>query len=69
MAPPEPSDPTAIRPECSNAAETQEDNLKNNLMKIIEVLKEGIKNSFKEIKEMQTKIWKKSINPLTKVKK
>ena len=38
-------------------------------MKMIEAFKEEMKNYLKEIKEMQIKIWKKSLHPLTKAKK
>ena len=48
MASPESSYPTTARPEHSNAAETQENDLKTNFMKF---LKEGMKDSLKEIKE------------------
>ena len=43
MAPPEPSYLTTVRPEHSNTAEAQENDLKNNFMKMIEVLKEKMK--------------------------
>lgn len=51
MKPPQARDPTTIRHEHSNTAEAQENNLKYNIMKIIEVLKEEMKNSSREIKE------------------
>ena len=42
---------TAGRPEYSNTAEAPEKDLKNNFMKIMEVLKEEMKKVLKEIKE------------------
>ena len=41
MAPPELSYPTTASPGYSNIAEAQENDLKTNFMKMIEVLKEG----------------------------
>jgi hypothetical protein len=38
MAPPEPSCPMTTRPDYFNTAETQENDLKTNFMKLIEVL-------------------------------
>lgn len=38
MTPPESSDPTTVRPEYSNTAETHENNLKNNFMKMREAI-------------------------------
>ena len=60
MAPPEPSGPTTGRPEHPNPEEAEENNLKYNFMKMIETLKEEMKNSLKEMEE-KTKNWKKHI--------
>lgn len=51
MAPPEPRYHTTVAPGYSNTGEAQENNLKSNLMKTIEALKEEINKSFKEIQE------------------
>lgn len=45
MGPPEPNYPMAARPEYSNAAEVQENDHENNLVKMREVLLEEMKNS------------------------
>ena len=56
VIPPEPSNTTTARPEHSNAAETQENNFKNNFMKKIEALKGKMKSFLEEIeKNKQTK--------------
>ena len=62
MAPPEPSNPTTAKPEHCNAAETQEDKLKNYFMMMIEALKEETKNSLKEVEEKTNKKIGKKIN-------
>lgn len=54
---------TAGRLEYSNTAEAPEKDLKNSFMKIIEVLKEEMKKTHKEIKAIN---WKESTNPLKK---
>lgn len=46
MAPQKPTNPTTARPEHSNVSEPQENNLKNNFMKMIRAFKEEMKNSF-----------------------
>lgn len=51
MPPPEPSYSISASPKYCNTAETQEKDLKTNLMKIIELHKEEINKSLKEIKE------------------
>lgn len=71
MAPSEPSDPTTARPEHSSAAETKGNELKNYFMKMIETLKEEMKNSLEEAEGKKSKnleeiYWK---NPLKKAKK
>ena len=55
MTPPEPSDPSTARPEHSNAAETQENELKNNFIMKIQALAEEMKNSLEEIEEKTQK--------------
>ena len=55
MTPPEPSNSTTARPEHPNAEETEENHLENNIMKIINYLKEEMKNSFKEIEKKTNK--------------
>ena len=49
MVPTEPSYPRTATPEYSGATGSQENDLKNNFMKMIDVLKEKIKHSLKEI--------------------
>ena len=49
MVPPEPSDPTRARSEHSNATETQENELKNYFMNMIESPEEEIKIFVKKI--------------------
>lgn len=44
---PEPIYPMTTRPEHSNTAKPQEDELKNSLVKMVEVLKEEVKNFLK----------------------
>ena len=66
-APLEISGATTARPEHPNTDEVEENKLKNNFMMIIEVLKEEIKNSLKEM-EKKTKNGKISTNPLKKTK-
>lgn len=51
MAPSEPSNPTTARPEHSNTAKAQENDLKTDFMKMIEVLKEEMKKSLEEYQE------------------
>lgn len=51
MPPPEPSYPTSASPKYCNTTEAQEKDVKTNLMKIIELHKEEMDKSFKEIKE------------------
>ena len=51
ISPPDPSDATSARHEHFNAAETKENDLSNNNMKMIQALKQEMKNSFKEIKK------------------
>lgn len=55
---------TTANPECYNTAEVQENDLRFNFMKKIEVRKEETNKPIKEIKEMMNKIWRKLINPL-----
>lgn len=54
MSPLEPSYPTTERPEYSDVGKEQENDLKDNFMKMI-VLKEQIKKSLKEMEERTTK--------------
>lgn len=68
MSLPEPSCPTTASPEYPNTAEAQENDLKTNSMMMLDVLKEEMKNSRKEI-EKQPKSWRKSANPLKNAKK
>lgn len=49
MSPSEPSHTTTASPDYPNTAETQGNNSKNNFMKIIEIHKEEINKSLKEI--------------------
>lgn len=51
MSPPGPSDATSARHEHSNAAETKENDLSNNNMKMIQSLKQEMKNFLKVIKK------------------
>ena len=51
MSPPDPSNHTAVDPEKLNTAEAQKNYLKTNLMKTIEVFKEEINKSIKELQE------------------
>lgn len=51
----EPSYPTAERPEYCNTTEAQEKDLKRNFMKMIDILKEGVNKSLKEIVEKANK--------------
>lgn len=51
LAPLETSDPTMAKPEYSNAAETQRNEVKNYFMEMIEALREEVKNSLKEVVE------------------
>ena len=55
MPPPEPSYPTAANSECSSTVEAQENQLKTNFMKMIEVFKEDMNKSLKEIQENRNK--------------
>lgn len=55
MAPTESSSSTTERPEHPNSDEAEENNLKNNFMKMIEALKEEMKISLKEIEESTNK--------------
>lgn len=55
MAPPDPSYPVTAKPEYSNAAQAGENDLKTNRMKIIDILKENMKEALKEIKEKANK--------------
>ena len=47
MAPPEPSYPATASPGYPNPVKALEDDLKSNLVKVIEALKEGINESLK----------------------
>lgn len=67
MASQGPSLPTSVRREHSNAAEAQVSDLSNNFIKMIETLKEELKNFLKEIEEM-TKNERNQINPFLKRK-
>lgn len=54
MVPLEPSYPTISRPDYSNAAKAQENNLRNNFMKMIEAHKEEIlKNQGKDSQKIR----------------
>ena len=55
MSPPKPRNPTIASPDYFNTAEAQENDLKTNFMKMINVLKEKMNKSFKEIKEKKIK--------------
>ena len=52
MVPPEPSYPATGSPRHSNTVDTQENDFKLSLTKMIETLKEEMNKSFKEIQEM-----------------
>ena len=54
MSPLEATYPTTVNPEYSSTAEAQENDLKTNFMKIIEVLKQEINKSLKKSRETQT---------------
>lgn len=49
VSPPEPNYSTIARPEHSNTSETQENDLKVNIIKMIEGLKEKVKKSLNQI--------------------
>lgn len=51
----EASGSATTRPEYPNTNEPEENNLKNNFLKMIETLKEDIKNSIKEVEEKTNK--------------
>lgn len=55
MAPPKSSYPTTASPGYSNIDEAQENDLKSNLMKMIESLEVEINKSFREIQENTNK--------------
>lgn len=55
MIPPESSHPMTARPEYSNAVKAQLKDLKNKIVKMIEVLKKEMKNSLKTIEGKTTK--------------
>lgn len=55
MAPPEYSYPARARHEPSNKPEAQENNLKINIMKMIEILTEEMKKMLTEIQEKANK--------------
>jgi hypothetical protein len=59
MGPPEPSYGTTASPGYSNTAEAQENDLKSNLMKMIEAFKEKMNKSLEEINENTIKQVKK----------
>ena len=63
LAPPELGYPMTERPEYSNTFEWQENDLKTNFVKIIEVLKAEMKKSLK-IERKINKNWRSSINSL-----
>ena len=69
MAPLEMSVSTTSRSKYSNTDEVEENNLKNNFMKMSEALKEKMRKFLKEVEEKTNKNWKKSTNPLKKTKK
>lgn len=69
MAPREPSYHPTARPEYSNAAEGQENYLKNNFMNMLVVFKEEMKALLKEIKGKTSKNWQKPISPTKNVNK
>ncbi|XP_059108386.1 uncharacterized protein LOC131901160 isoform X1 [Peromyscus eremicus] len=52
-----PSEPTPARPEHPNTEETEEIDLKNDLKKMLEIFKEEMKNSLKELEEKSNKKW------------
>ena len=60
MTPTKISGSTTARLEHPKADETEENDLKNNLMKMIEAIKEEMKNSLKEIEEKANKILEES---------
>ena len=60
MTPLETSGSTIARFGHPHTDEAEEHDLKNNFMKMIEALKEEMKNSLKEIEKETNKIWKKS---------
>ena len=53
LVPLEPNSPTTASPGYPNTPEKQDSDLKSYLMKMIEVIKEDINNSLKEIQEPQ----------------
>ena len=55
MASHEPSDSITATTELSNTDEAEENNLKNNFMKVIKVLTGKMKQSLKEIKDKRNK--------------
>ena len=55
MVTPEPSGYTTGRPDHPNPEETEENVLKYNFMKLIEILKDEMKNSLKEMEEKTNK--------------
>ena len=67
------ADPTTASPGYTNTPENQDADLKSYLMKIIELFKEGINSSQKEIQENTGKqvdsLKRKQINPLKKYRK
>ncbi|KAK7807988.1 hypothetical protein U0070_016378 [Myodes glareolus] len=72
MAPPETGDSTAARPEYHGTYETEENDLKNNFMKMIEALIKEKKTSLKEMEEKMNKTLEeinKSLKETKKVKK
>lgn len=56
MTSPETSNTTTLRPKHSSATEAQVRNLKTNIMKMIQVLKEKMKRTFREIEGNTNKI-------------
>ena len=55
MTPPKQSFSTTESPGCPNTTETQENNHKSNLIKIIEAFKQEMNKSLKEIQEITIK--------------
>ena len=51
MTPVKPKDPTTARLEQSNIDEAEENDLKNNVKRLFETLKEEMRNSLKEMEE------------------
>ena len=49
--------------------EAEENDLKNNFRRRLQMLKEEMRNSFKEMEKKTNKNWKASTNPLKKTKK